>query len=241
MQERARLGYSEWMSTTTAARRKVKEPATTGRGEATRKAILEAAEVVFAELGFTSARLEDVAAAVGIRRASLVYYFRGKQELYDQVEADIFAALQQRTDAGLAAAKDPWQRLFAVLDAWLDFWVSRPTGARIIQRISADITPRASNPVEFADTTLRTVEGVIAEGRTAGAFGDVRATYIIDLLGGGILHYVCNASEFGKGRAYSFDDPAEVERFRDMLRAAARAVLSRRREAVPRVRRAARG
>ncbi|MGH7287017.1 MAG: TetR family transcriptional regulator, partial [Myxococcota bacterium] len=49
----------------------------------TRAAILAAAEAVFAERGFAAARLEDVAARVGIRRASIVYHFRDKRELYD--------------------------------------------------------------------------------------------------------------------------------------------------------------
>ncbi len=55
------------------------------RAEKTREAILSAAENLFAEKGFAATRLEDVAEVVGIRRASIVYYFRDKHELYGAV------------------------------------------------------------------------------------------------------------------------------------------------------------
>jgi TetR/AcrR family transcriptional regulator len=58
------------------------EPARlTPRAERTRRAILAAAEEHFAARGLAGTRLEDIAETVGIRRASIVYYFRDKHEL----------------------------------------------------------------------------------------------------------------------------------------------------------------
>ena len=81
------------------------------RGEVTRQAILEAAERLFAEVGFAAARLEDVAEEVGIRRPSIIYYFASKQELYDEVEASIFAEMHRVTQARVAGLTDPFSRL----------------------------------------------------------------------------------------------------------------------------------
>ena len=50
-------------------------------GRQTRAEILAAAERHFAERG-EAARLEDIAADVGIRRAAIFHYFRDKEELY---------------------------------------------------------------------------------------------------------------------------------------------------------------
>ena len=75
------------------------------RGEATRQAILEAAEQLFANVGFNAARLEDVALTVGIRRPSIIYYFANKQELYDAVEADIFESMHYSAAESMAAAE----------------------------------------------------------------------------------------------------------------------------------------
>src|SRR5262249_17953307 len=60
------------------------------RGEDTRRAVLRAAEQVFARLGYAGARMEDVAERVGIRRASLVYYYRDKDALYQALLDDLF-------------------------------------------------------------------------------------------------------------------------------------------------------
>ena len=54
----------------------------TPRAERTRASILEVAEVIFAEKGFDGTRLEDVAQAVKIRRASIVYYFKDKSATF---------------------------------------------------------------------------------------------------------------------------------------------------------------
>ena len=64
--------------------------------QSTRDQILDAAEAVFAEKGFAAARLEDVAERVGIRRASIVYYFRDKQQLYDAVLTTVFGGSAAR-------------------------------------------------------------------------------------------------------------------------------------------------
>ena len=55
----------------------------TRRWQRRRDEILDAAERVFAEKGLGAATLEDVAARVELRRASLAYYFRDKDELYE--------------------------------------------------------------------------------------------------------------------------------------------------------------
>src|SRR5689334_16248018 len=84
--------------------------------EMTRQRILDAGETIFAELGYAAARLEDVAQAVGIRRASIVYYFASKQELYDAVEANLFAALQEQSRRRLEGGGSALQQLQRMFD-----------------------------------------------------------------------------------------------------------------------------
>ena len=64
------------------ARRRQERRAADGRVSKERwLAILEGASVVFRRVGYARARLEDVAAEVGINRASLYYYVGTKEEL----------------------------------------------------------------------------------------------------------------------------------------------------------------
>ena len=121
------------MSQATASR-----PRTLPRSERTRSAILAAAEALFAERGFAETRLEDVAAAVGIRRASIVYYFADKPALYDAVLVDVFAGLLARIEPVLTTRVPLAERAVDAVSVWIDYIAARPATARILLREVAD-------------------------------------------------------------------------------------------------------
>jgi TetR/AcrR family transcriptional regulator len=108
------------------------------RSERTRAGILAAAETLFAERGFAETRLEDVAAAVGIRRASIVYYFADKPALYDAVLADVFGGLLARIEPVLTTSEPLAERAVAAVSVWIDTIAARPSTARILLREVAD-------------------------------------------------------------------------------------------------------
>jgi len=136
------------------------QPARRGpRAERTREAILTAAESLFADRGFASTRLEDVAAGVGIRRASLLYHFRDKHALYDAVLADLLGALYVRVAAALRAGGGLGPRIERAVSAWVDFVGERPALARIILREAAGAT------AERPPAILRHIAGFHALGR----------------------------------------------------------------------------
>jgi TetR/AcrR family transcriptional regulator len=111
------------------------------RAERTRAAVLEAAEAIFAEKGFAATRLEDVADRVGIRRASIVYYFRDKRELYHAVLASVFGGLLARIEEVLSRSDPLPARVEAGVTAWVDYVARRPSIARLILREVADAAP----------------------------------------------------------------------------------------------------
>jgi TetR/AcrR family transcriptional regulator len=123
--------------------------ATTARSERTRVAILQAAEAIFAERGFDGTRLEDVAQAVGIRRASIVYYFKDKRELYDQVLATVFGGFLERLREALEGPAPPSELIESAVGSWVDYVGQRPALARILLREVADATP-ARQPAVLA-------------------------------------------------------------------------------------------
>jgi TetR/AcrR family transcriptional regulator len=108
------------------------------RSERTRAAILAAAEALFAERGFAETRLEDVAEAVGIRRASIFYYFADKPALYDAVLGDVFGRLRERIAPALLAERPLGERALDAVSIWIDYLAQRPTTARILLREVAD-------------------------------------------------------------------------------------------------------
>lgn len=191
------------------------------RGEATRQRILDTAETLFAELGYATARLEDVAQAVGIRRASIVYYFKSKEALYQAVESRIFDALETDIAQRSAGIRQPRDQLAAIADAWLDFMVARPTAARLIMRNCADVYPAGGNPVQFSHRVLNLWQaGVDA----ASPGGGIQAALMLHIVGGAVLHFVCDANLLGNDLRY---DPAQAkERFRGMLHRTLSGLLS---------------
>ena len=71
------------------------------RGEETRAAILAAAGRVFAEAGLAGARTDAIAAAAGVNKALLYYYFRSKDRLYAAVLEDQFREFNEQAVAAL--------------------------------------------------------------------------------------------------------------------------------------------
>lgn len=134
------------------------------RAERTRASILSAAERQFAENGYSATRLEDVAAEVGIRRASIVYYFKDKRELYDAVLADVMGDLCDRTGRALSAEGALAERIERAVGVWVDFVAERPTLARLLLREAADATPHRT-PALLAHTGpfFQVIERVIEE------------------------------------------------------------------------------
>ncbi len=76
----------------------------TPKGAATRQRILDAAERVFAERGFSGTTLRDVASAAGLRIPSLYNHFASKDSLYAAVLergiAPLFDALSDYVEQG---------------------------------------------------------------------------------------------------------------------------------------------
>lgn len=187
------------------------------KGQRTRRQILDAAERVFAERGYAAARLEDVAAAVGIRRASIVYYFKDKQELYEAMEVRIYDALVAATEERLAGAGAPRDRLVRLIDAWLDFMTGRPNVPRLILRTVADAYPVGTNPVKYSGAALALWEGVVRDGQRSGDFNAIDPIHLLHLIGSAILLFGISADMVGDERRYDPVSPAALEPFRQLL------------------------
>jgi AcrR family transcriptional regulator len=89
--------------------------------DATRRALLDAAAEVFAEVGFRQATIRDICRKAGANGAAVNYHFRDKQGLYTEVlKASYRLALEKYPpDFGLPANPTPEQRLHAFVRSFL--------------------------------------------------------------------------------------------------------------------------
>jgi TetR/AcrR family transcriptional regulator len=134
-------------------------------GIETRAEILAAAERHFAEVGFEAARLEDIAADVGIRRAAIFYHFGDKQELYEAVLGEVFAGgMDYLPESGSVI-----ERLEGSLAGWIDYVSQRPTVARLILREAASARPGVVSAfVRAGGPPVKWFRAVIDEGVKSG-------------------------------------------------------------------------
>jgi TetR/AcrR family transcriptional regulator len=141
------------------------------RGKETRRAILRAAERVFAERGYAGARMDDVATDVGIKRASMVYYFRDKRSLYVALLDDLFGELLQRHRAVLTGPGTARDRILGCLDVWTTAVAERPGLVRIMMWESARLRRASAVPLaQGLAPIFSTLAEAIAAGQRDGAF-----------------------------------------------------------------------
>jgi AcrR family transcriptional regulator len=106
--------------------------------ERSRAAILDAAEKLFAELGYDATSLTQVGAIAGVSRGTPGYFFRSKAELYQAVLDRSFAEVREAVRAGraraLASQEIPETILAGAVSDYFDFLAARPNFVRLIER-----------------------------------------------------------------------------------------------------------
>lgn len=191
------------------------------RAERRRSEILGAAEQLFAEKGFDATRLEDVAEAVGIRRASLVYYFKDKSELYDAVLDEVFGGLLAMVAEALGSDAPLGERIESGVSSWVDYVGNRPTFARILLREVANATPAktpalARHQAPFIDLIKREV---FDRGIRAGELGNagIDPVHISSTIAGATVFYVAAMPSLVPDRGAGLLTPEQLDVHREQV------------------------
>jgi len=108
--------------------------ASTGRKLATERrrcAILQAARTVFAQRGYASAAVEDIAAQAGIGKGTLYLYFRSKEQIYLAALLEEARQLDADSRAAMSAASTWREKLEAYLRVRLRYFETHQDFLRI--------------------------------------------------------------------------------------------------------------
>jgi TetR/AcrR family transcriptional regulator len=138
---------------------------------ATRDAILDAAERLFAAQGFTATTIKQIGRAAGVNSALLYYYFADKEQLYREVLQRFVTRLVERTMA-VPAEDGPEAALRAFIAAQADMLSRNPHFPRLLVRelIDFDAAHAVDQVHLLAATSFRKLCGLIEEGQRAGMF-----------------------------------------------------------------------
>jgi len=104
------------------------------RGERTRRKLLEAAEAVFAELGYHDASIVKITEAAGVGQGTFYLYFASKKDVFDELVVDLNHRVRQAMTeaASHGATRAEMERLgFA---AFFRFTAEHPALYRIIRQ-----------------------------------------------------------------------------------------------------------
>ena len=109
-----------------------KHPAASKRG-----AILAAARAEFAQAGLAGARTEAIAAAAGVNKALLYYYFRSKEQLYEAAVEEHFREFHDRALAVLGETGSARVILLKYVGLHFDFITARRQYASLYHQLIA--------------------------------------------------------------------------------------------------------
>ncbi|MCA9570294.1 MAG: TetR/AcrR family transcriptional regulator [Myxococcales bacterium] len=103
-----------------------------------RTRILLEATRLFGERGYDGTSIQAVSEAVGIRRPSLLYHFKSKEDLRNAGLEQMIAYWKDAIPAILTAATSGGDRLDRALTAMVAFFVDDPNRARLLAREMLD-------------------------------------------------------------------------------------------------------
>ncbi len=138
-----------------------------GKGARTRRRLLEAAEQVFAELGYHDASIVKITEAAGVAQGTFYLYFTGKQEIFDVLVEDLNTRLRHAMSQASAKGRTRMEVERLGFEAFFRFTAEHPALYRVIRQ------------AEFVSPKMlrlhydRMAEGYIAGLRRASERGEI--------------------------------------------------------------------
>jgi TetR/AcrR family transcriptional regulator len=139
---------------------------------ASRSAILDAAERLFAAQGFAATTIKQIGGDAGVNSALLYYYFADKETLYREVLSRLIGGLIDAGGRAFEQSSPPADAIRALVRAQAGFLASRPHAARLIARelVDHEAAHASEQLTRVAASIFSRLCDTISEGQRTGAF-----------------------------------------------------------------------
>jgi AcrR family transcriptional regulator len=165
-----------------------------------REKVLAAAEL-FAEHGLDATKMEDIAAATGVPKATLYYYFEGKEAILAFLFTEILDEVARAVDGALRTEGSAATRLRAAIVAHLRIFEQFPAASRALQ---FDLGRAARIPLideRIEAAYRRPVRRLLEDGAADGSLRTVEHPRLVAIaILGAVTTVGINALTLGPGR-----------------------------------------
>ncbi len=134
----------------------------------TRDRVIDAALTAFGTRGYEATSLDSVAAELGVRKQTILYYFNSKEALLDAVIDEAATELVQVVEGSLSAPDDVWSRVDTVVRSVFRLSARRPELLGLLREVSRLGPPAATRFAQILEPVIGRATRFMEEAMAAG-------------------------------------------------------------------------
>ncbi|MEU3713671.1 TetR/AcrR family transcriptional regulator [Streptomyces catenulae] len=161
----------------------------------TRAALLDAATELFAEKGFATTSIDDIATAARVSKGAVYHHFPDKKAIFDEVfrvgQGEVLAHVREEATAvdGDGAARPPWQVATTAVESFLGSYVTDARKRSLLRQSAGVLGVHRCREIDD-ELALPLVLGLLEELKARGELQDVSIT----MAGSVIFGTLCEAA-----------------------------------------------
>ena len=145
-----------------------------------RAQILRAAADLFGDRGYRATTLDDIAARLGMSKATLYGYFRGKEEMLAAISRETIEGFTRELNVVLQSALPPEEKLRRVVRQHVRFVIANRSFLTVFFSEEANLPPRfARSLARQKDRYDKGIEAVVVDGVRLGVYRDVPPRLVV--------------------------------------------------------------
>jgi AcrR family transcriptional regulator len=137
----------------------------------TREALLSTCLSLFAERGFASTSIDEIARAAGLTKGAMYWHFASKDDLFQAILDRIRSVWQDVVHLPVTAQQRPRDRLAQLFDSYAELFRESPEICLFLQQVLLDQHNKgfSAQVAQVFSRTARFVARIIDDGKAAGA------------------------------------------------------------------------